>query len=143
MRGGFDWLACIMVIWIPPYYGQEWLALDSFVPGQESESTLLELWRGGLCLGDSDESTAELSPFETVSEYIDDHLVGLSGADGGSEIALTITLEVRRLTCDSGPEEPGKGPTHKLRFLKRDGDLVPDEASAAIIKMYGLEPREE
>lgn len=122
-----------------PQFGgmTEWLDVAWFAGGEAHDRTLFRKDQGGECW------TAQ-PPQKT--EYHGDSISDI--ATGSGPVALTARLTVIRLPdCDATIEDPGSRATvrgtHDLRFVWRGGDIVADEATAALLTRFDWEVPKE
>lgn len=132
LRGSrLDRLVCLDAVGPHQGFMSERLAVHSFAGGEVATQALMEKEQGGECF---------LQPPQ--AEYHEDELTLLPAGDSGA--ALTARLRVRRAPCDPKTDDGHGPPTvkaeHVLRFVARGGEVIPDEASAALIRRHGWEP---
>ena len=128
---GFDRVACL--VGGGPFQGfmTEALLVSSFVAGQSRFQRLLYKEHGGECY---------LAQRPTPPEHNLDTLSMATAPASPSGVALQVRLRVRRLGCEVETDEPDSlaqvKAEHALRFVWRGDELVPDPASADLIRRY-------
>jgi hypothetical protein len=104
----------------------------SYVRGETRTQRLMETEQGGECFVDQ-------TPRATRSR--EDRPGTPLAADPESPTAFTVVLERRTLPCEENANEPAKDEGRfTLTFLKRAGDIVPDETTARLLREQDWSP---
>jgi hypothetical protein len=128
---GFDRVACL--VGGGPLQGlvTEALLVSSFVAGRSRFQRLLDKEHGSECY---------LARRPPPAEHDLDTLSMLTAPRSAAGAALTVRLQVRRLGCEVETDDPDSlaqvKAEHVLRFVWRGDELVPDAASADLIRRY-------